>query len=156
MTGDLDASWTLRPATPADAEQITAILTAAGVAAWGRWLGDERITAATRDRRHPADLVAEDDAGVFAFVAFDRETGEVTRLYTHPRGWGRGAGRALLDAALDELRAAGRTQAWLNTEERNERAVRFYTAHGWRIEGPARVRDWHGARLREPRFVKDL
>jgi hypothetical protein len=40
--------------------------------------------------------------------------------------------------------------------ERNERARRFYERHGWREEGPPRVRDWHGARLREPRYVRDL
>ena len=50
----------------------------------------------------------------------------------------------------------GCRRAWLNTEERNEAAVRFYLAHGWRIEGEPRVRDWHGARLVEPRFVRDL
>jgi GNAT superfamily N-acetyltransferase len=131
-------------------------LTAAGVAAWAPFLGEERIRAATTGAEHPADLVAVDDEGVFAFVAWDAETGEIQRLFTHPRGSGRGAGRALLERALDALRAAGRTQAWLNTEERNEGARRFYEHTGWREEGEARVREWHGARLREPRYVKDL
>ena len=67
-----------------------------------------------------------------------------------------GAGRALLDRALDELRAAGCTQAWLNTEARNERARRIYERLGWREEGEPRVRDWHGAELVEPRYVRDL
>jgi ribosomal protein S18 acetylase RimI-like enzyme len=138
MPRDLDGTWTLRPATDADAGVVSAVLTAAGVEAWGSFLGSERVADATRDARHPADLVAEDDDGVFAFVAWDAGSGEITRLYTHPRGWGRGAGRALLDAALDALRTAGCAQAWLSTEERNARAVRFYSAHGWRIEGPAR------------------
>ena len=102
------------------------------------------------------DLVAVDDHGVFALVAWDAATGEIQRLYTHPRGQGRGAGRALLDRALDALRAAGSTEAWLNTEERNERARRFYEHHGWIEDGPARVREWHGARLVEPRYVKRL
>ena len=62
----------------------------------------------------------------------------------------------MLARAEDALRAAGRTQAWLNTEERNTGARAFYEARGWRIEGPPRVRDWHGAALREPRYVKDL
>ena len=102
------------------------------------------------------DLVAVDDEGVFAFVAWDTDTGEILRLYTHPRGWGRGAGRALLEHALQALRAAGRTQAWLNTEERGERTRRFYERNGWRESGTARVRDWHGATLREPRYIKKL
>ena len=100
--------------------------------------------------------VAVDAERVVGFVAWDAATGEILRLYTHPRAWGGGAGRALLDRALDALRDAGCRQAWLNTEERNERARRFYERHGWREEGPPRVRDWHGARLREPRYVRDL
>ena len=146
----------VRPATPADADAISAVMLAAGVAAWASFLGRERIEAATRGRRHPADLVAADDGGVFAFVAWDVETGEITRLYTHPRGQGRGAGARLLEAAVDALRAAGRAEAWLNTEERNVAARHFYEHQGWIEDGLARVRDWHGARLVEPRYVKRL
>ena len=156
MSIAVDGSWSIRPATAEDAQAIREVLTAAGVAAWSAFLGAERIRRATADAQHPADLVAVDDDGVFAFVAWDRVTGEILRLYTHPRGWGRGAGRALLDRALDALREAGLPQAWLNTEERNHRAIRFYEGHGWRLDGPARVRDWHGAVIREPRYVKDL
>ncbi len=148
--------WTIRAAEPADVPAVSAVLTAAGVAAWSGFLGADRVAAATAGASHPADLVAEDDDGVFAFVAWDAATGEILRLYTHPRGWGRGAGRALLARALEALAAAGRSQAWLNTEERNEGARRFYEAEGWRVEGPPRVRDWHGTRLVEPRYVKDL
>jgi ribosomal protein S18 acetylase RimI-like enzyme len=150
------AGWRIRPARPGDAAAITAVLLAAGLEAWADFLGAERIEAANRGRQHQADLVAVDDGGVFAFVAWDATTGEIQRLSTHPRAKGRGAGRALLDRALDALRAAGHTEAWLNTEERNERARRFYERHGWRQEGPARVRDWQGARLVEPRYVKHL
>jgi GNAT superfamily N-acetyltransferase len=150
------ASWEIRPATEADAAEISSVLTAAAIAAWGEFLGADRIKRATIDLRHPADLVAADAEGVLAFVAWDAATGEIVRLYTHPRAWGRGAGRALLDRALDALRAAGRTQAWLNTEERNSRTRAFYLRQGWREEGPPRVRIWHGAPLREPRYVRDL
>jgi GNAT superfamily N-acetyltransferase len=114
------------------------------------------IESANRGRTHPADLVAVDDEGVLAFVAWDVATGEILRLYTHPRGWGKGAGGALLDRALAALRHAGCTRAWLNTEERDERARRFYEHRGWRAQGPACERPWHGARLREPRYVIDL
>lgn len=135
---------------------MSAVLTAAGIAAWSGFLGRERIESANRGRRHPADLVAVDDEGVFAFVAWDSPTGEILRLYTHPRAWGRGAGAALLERALDALRRAGCSQAWLNTEERSVAVRRFYERHGWREEGPVRVREWHGATLREPRYVRDL
>lgn len=150
------SSWRLRPATEADADAVSEVMGAAGVAAWGPFLGEERVEARTREALHPADLVAVDGTGVLAFVAWDSETGEIVRLYTHPRGWGRGAGRALLGRALEALAGAGRSQAWLNTEERSERARCFYEGLGWREQGPPLVRDWHGAWLREPRYVKDL
>ena len=79
---------------PADAVAINEVLIAAGVAAWGGFLGAERIHIANRGRTHPADLVAVDGEGVLAFVAWDVATGEILRLYTHPRGWGQGAGGA--------------------------------------------------------------
>lgn len=156
MRSGQDGPWALRPATLHDADAISEVSTAAGVAAWGAFLGAERIERAALDTAHPADLVAVDQEGVFAFVAWDAATGEISRLYTHPRRWGCGAGRALLGRALDALRAAGRSQAWLNTEERNEGARRFYVSQGWWEDGPARVREWHGVRLREPRYVRDL
>jgi GNAT superfamily N-acetyltransferase len=149
-------AWRIRAATPADAAAVSEVLAAAGVAAWSGFLRRERIGEANRGRRHPADLVAVDDDGVFAFVAWDSCTGEILRLYTHPRAWGRGVGGALLDRALDSLRQAGCAQAWLNTEERNVAVRRFYERRGWRDEGPVRVREWHGALLREPRYVRGL
>ncbi len=149
------ADWTIRPARPDDAEAISGVLTRAGVAAWGSFLGARRIEKAVASIRHPANLVAVDSERIFAFVAWDEETGEITRLYTDPQDWGRGAATALLEVALGALEEAGHSQAWLNTEERGD-AVGFYLARGWREEGEARVRDWHGARLREPRFVHDL
>jgi ribosomal protein S18 acetylase RimI-like enzyme len=151
-----ERTWVVRPATTADAPAISEVLIAAGIAAWASFLGEDRIVAANRGRTHPADLVAVDEGGVFAFVAWDDSSGEILRLYTHPRAWRCGAGQALLDRALDALRAAGLTQAWLKTDERNEGARRFYERLGWREDGDSRVRDWHGIRLREPRYVKDL
>ena len=45
-----------------------------------------------------------------------RNEGEVTGLYTHPRAWGAGAGRKLLETALDALAASGCRDAVLWTE----------------------------------------
>ncbi len=156
IDADTHAGWRIRAATLADVDAVGEVLTAAGLEAWSEFLGAERIEAASRGRRHPADLLACDVDGVFAFVAWDSGNGEILRLYTHPRGAGRGAGEALLEMALTALREAGHRRAWLNTEERNVAARRFYERRGWREEGPARVREWHGASLREPRYVIDL
>jgi GNAT superfamily N-acetyltransferase len=150
------ADWSIRAPTPGDADAIGEVLVEAGVGAWGDFVGEDRIRDANRDVTHPADLVATDAAGtVVGFVSWETSTGEVSRLYVHPGAQGHGVGAALLARATDALRAAGRTQAWLNTEERGP-ACGFYERLGWRVEGPARVRDWHGVRLVEPRYVLDL
>ena len=77
----------LRPASASDAPAVARVLVEAGVAAWADFLGEQRIRAANAGRNHPADVVAEDADGVCGFVAWDAETGEVTRLYVHPRRW---------------------------------------------------------------------
>ncbi|KAA0270333.1 MAG: GNAT family N-acetyltransferase, partial [Acidobacteria bacterium] len=148
--------WWIRIAGPEDAAVVSDVLLRAGIVAWGGYLGTERIERANRGRPQPANLVAVDARGVFAFVAWDPASGEITRLYTDPRAWGRGAGSALLALAVDALGDASRDQAWLYAEERNERALRFYRERGWREDGEPRVRDWHGARLRELRLALDI
>jgi GNAT superfamily N-acetyltransferase len=97
-------------------------------------------------------LVAVDGDEVVGF-AF---TGgcELQLFYTHPRVWGRGVGRALLAAAENALRAAGCSEAFVYTEERNHRPLRVYHAAGWREDGSARERDWLGVKIREPRLTK--
>lgn len=151
----IGADWWVRLAAPEDEAAVSDVLLRAGIVAWGGYLDTELIERANRGRAQPANLVAVDSRGIFAFVAWDASSGEITRLFTDPRAWGRGAGSALLALAVDALADASRDQAWLYTEERND-AVDFYLRRGWREEGEARVREWHGARLREPRFVKDL
>lgn len=148
------ASFRIRSALPSDEAAVSEVLLAAGLAAWSEWLGEERIRGANSGRVHPANLVAEDDDGVFAFVAWEVATGEITRLYTHPRGQRRGAAAALLARACEEMRAAGQADIWLRSEERNLGARRFYEKEGWRVEGRPLVREWHGTRLVESRFVK--
>lgn len=146
--------WHIRPATSEDAEAVTEVILEAGAKGWA-YLGEDRVRNAIRGNRHRADLVAEDGGGVIGFTAWQPATGEVVHLFTHPRAWGRGAGRALLEAACDALRDAGRDEAWLYTEQRNA-AVGFYRAAGFTERGEPRIRDWHGARLHEPRLARDL
>ena len=58
-------------------------------------------------------------------------TGELYALYVHPDHWGSGAGRALMDAALADLRSAGCNAAWLWVLEANARGRRFYARYGF-------------------------
>ena len=66
------------------------------------------------------------------------------------------AGRPLLDAARDALRAAGCRQAFLYTCQENETALPVYESAGYRRDGSVRESDFRGVHLREPPLVKLL
>jgi GNAT superfamily N-acetyltransferase len=148
----------LRPATAADLPAIAALQLASAREAFGEIGPVDRL----EPRDWGADLAAADTALVavdegdevvgFAFVGGC----ELQFFYTHPRVWGRGFGRALLAAAEDALRSAGCAEAFVHTEERNERPLRIYHAAGWREDGYVKEREWLGVTIREPRLVKRL
>ena len=56
-----------------------------------------------------------------------------------PISWGTGLAERLLDAALQDIVAAGGTVARLWVLEDNERARRFYERSDWRADGTERV-----------------
>nr|WP_052231924.1 GNAT family N-acetyltransferase [Methylobacterium sp. ZNC0032] len=79
-------------------------------------------------------LVAEEAGGIAGFACANHQTGLIWALFIDPALEGRGHGRALIDAALAGLKAAGHAQAWLETGA-GTRAERFYVRHGWRDMG---------------------
>jgi GNAT superfamily N-acetyltransferase len=157
---------TLRPAVAGDAQAIGALFDAAVRDGW-TFLGEvaqrpmftpQQWDELVADHAPPkALLVATDDAhGVVGFTAVHPEVGEMFLLFVHPAHAGRGIGRALLNAAHDVLRAAGCTEVFLFTEERNARALAVYVAAGYRPDGQVRESDFHGEPLRELRLVNAL
>lgn len=58
-------------------------------------------------------------------------TGELYALFVHPDWWGSGVGRALTNAALRDLRAAGCVRVQLWVLEANTRARAFYRSYGF-------------------------
>lgn len=86
----------------------------------------------------------------------DAGWGEVFAIYVHPGHWGRGHGRALLDAAEAHLADEGLTQALLWVLEQNTAARAFYQRQGWRPGKPFRVEEIGGAQVTELRYEKDL
>jgi GNAT superfamily N-acetyltransferase len=142
----------VRAAEAADHDAMAEVFLAAGRAAWG-FAGEDAL-AAMRAPAFTGGLVAEDSQGVAGFVV--PADCVIALLYTHPRVWGHGLGRALLAAGEAALRDSGCAEATLWTEERNERPRRFYEAAGWRTDGRVRERIWNGARLRELRYRKAL
>jgi GNAT superfamily N-acetyltransferase len=73
------------------------------------------------------------------------------RLYTEPRAWRRGLGRALLAAGMHEMRTRGFREATLWTAEWN-RSRGFYEAQGWALDGATRERTFAGRTFTEVRY----
>jgi GNAT superfamily N-acetyltransferase len=144
---------TVRPATKKDAAAIAEMFLSGDLEAWGL-APDEMPAEMEPPKLHGGELVAEDDEGIVGFAVI--KDCEIDILFTHPRAWGRGAGRALLVAAEDALRHAHCGEVSLWTEERNANARRIYQASGWRKTKELRERVWNGTALRELRYRKRL
>jgi len=88
-----------------------------------------------------AIFVAVDDADtIVGFAACGNErsddhNGEVFAIYVDPPRWGTGAGRALMDAAVAHLTAAGPRPVRLWALDGNKRARRFYERYGFAADG---------------------
>jgi GNAT superfamily N-acetyltransferase len=83
------------------------------------------------------------------------EIGEVWSFFVAPGRWRSGVGRALMAAALDDLRERGYAQATAWAFDANERANRFYEAHGFTRDGAER-REQVWADILEVRYRRDL
>ena len=83
-------------------------------------------------------------------------TAELWGIYVDPASFGTGAGRALMAAVLDHLRAGPRDQATLWTLCGNSRADRFYEASGWQRDGGAKDEETPHGLLHEVRYRIDL
>lgn len=145
----------VRRAEPADAEAIALAHVRAWQVAYDGLFPEDELAqldpvarAETLRRRLAAPaaghatLAAEGDDGVIGFVSTgpsrdddaSRRVGELYAIYVDPTAWGLGAGRQLMDAALDELGATfAEATLWVLAE--NPRARRFYEAAGWRPDG---------------------
>jgi GNAT superfamily N-acetyltransferase len=89
------------------------------------------------DALTPTGLIAEIDGRSVGLVAWRVEgsgrEAEVTVLAVTPDARGLGVGRALIDAAVETLRAAAIERAWLVTTNDNLVALRLYQRAGWRL-----------------------
>lgn len=80
---------------------------------------------------------AEVLVGPVAVPGRDEEGAELVRLYVQPRFQREGLGARLLAEVERRVAARGGGLLWLTAWERNERALAFYRAHGYRDVGPA-------------------
>lgn len=159
-----------RSASPADAPAVADLFVASGRAGWANFLTPDQLDRIEgqpdkwRERigeqeANPDVVLADDHVGLAGFIWVHRcgdldltePTGEVGTFYTHPRVWGAGVGRVLMERGLDRLRALGYREGVLWTETRNERPRRIYQQMGWTLDGATRDRDYQGVPITEVR-----
>lgn len=123
----------LRRARRRDMETLAELDQAAFPSGWrndARSLGDIADATPRSARRFAVD----DSTGMpvgFQITGHAGPTGYIQRLAVHPRAWGRGVGRLLLDDALWWLTRRGVDRAMVNTGVDNVRALRLYEAGGF-------------------------
>jgi GNAT superfamily N-acetyltransferase len=146
----------VRWAVPEDARAIATVQVSSWRAAYRGLIPDEtlaRIAVPEReprwrewlsDRTRPSTLVAGygDRIEGFCSVAMPARSveeasdlAEIPALYVAPGAWRRGVGAALMTRALDEMAEAGFARALVWVLEGNDRAIAFYEASGWRLDG---------------------
>ena len=109
------------------------------------------------------NLVAEDAGqlagftvcGPSSFFFFVWEFCEIYTLFVSPERWRRGAGRALMRSALDDLRRRGYRRCTVWSFAANDRANAFYEACAFARDGAERTEEaW--AHLLEVRYQRAL
>ncbi|MBF4572787.1 GNAT family N-acetyltransferase [Herbiconiux sp. VKM Ac-1786] len=67
-----------------------------------------------------------------------RPTVEISKCYVRAKFHGQGVSRALMEASIEEARAAGAAGVWLGVNQQNSRAIRFYEKSGFAKVGVKR------------------
>jgi GNAT superfamily N-acetyltransferase len=171
---------TVRAGVPDDAYDIVRINAAGWRRAYVGIVPDDVLAAIDVDRRaqryrqrmaedHTNDtLVAMDGQRTVGYVHFgpyregeslDRSVGEVFAIYVDPDAWGTGAGRLLMETALDRLAGHGYPEVRLWVLEANDGARGFYAHLGFQPDGarstfPVRRPDGSVVDLAEVRYAR--
>jgi ribosomal protein S18 acetylase RimI-like enzyme len=155
---------TVRPAEPADAEDVVRVHVRTWRHAYAGIVPDDVLAALDRqveqrvhrarerwsasERSNFRTVVAIDGGGVVGFATFgpyrldqgrpepvDPAVGEVLAIYVDPDRQGHGHGRALMDAAVAGLRAGGAGEIRLWVLAENTPSRRFYERYGFADDG---------------------
>jgi ribosomal protein S18 acetylase RimI-like enzyme len=100
-------------------------------------------------------LVAVDDGALIGFCALSlpsrdadagERTAEIAALYVAPSFFRKGAGSAMIEAAVDQLRGQSWRHMTLWVLPENERALTFYAGHGFEVEAGIEKREERSGR----------
>jgi ribosomal protein S18 acetylase RimI-like enzyme len=155
-------AFTVRPATVDDVAAISTVHVRSWQVAYRGQMPDrvldeldpaERASRRLRHMNDPGDpgrtVVAVEQPGdaVIGFTDFGPrrndddwqqiidDEGQVYAIYVDPAHWGRGVGRALMDAAVADLTRDGGRPVRLWVLGTNERSRRFYERYGFVLDG---------------------
>lgn len=164
----------VRRAVESDARGIALVHVRSWRVAYRGILPDEVLDGLSVDQRERGwrDRLAERDGRAFTLVpdadgavagfctvatpSRDKDAAprvaEIEAIYVVPDAWRGGIGTALLDAALEELRARGYQEATLWVLAENERARAFYAACGFEPDGAEKQLEGIGAGVTEVRL----
>lgn len=94
-------------------------------------------------------IVSDNEDGIDGFIRIsqnrnapvsDCSTTEISTLYVQPRHHGKGIGKGLLKAGIDNCSRFGAASVWLTTNSENKPAIQFYLAQGFSIVGNTHFR----------------
>jgi ribosomal protein S18 acetylase RimI-like enzyme len=159
----------IAPATLGDALGIASVQVRSWQAAYVNILSSEFLAGLSIEQRtarwqdilqkqESQTLVAHQADGIAGFVSFghwrdenaNERLGEIWALYAKPQVWGSGVGRALLEAAVQELRAIGRRSVLLWVLSKNDRGIRFYESSGFKaVPGSSKLFELGGRQVEE-------
>lgn len=132
----------VRRAVPEDAPRCAAIVFGAleehGIVPDPEGLDRDVFAVGTRDGRF-RDLVATSGGRVVGVACLEPwdDKGWLSKLFVDPDARGRGVGRLLLQAVVDEARAQGMREIGLTTRTVFESAIRLYETFGFvRVADP--------------------
>ncbi len=132
----------IRPARAVDSTAIAAVVKESWLSANKDILPGDSLSQVAHSA-HLSTMVAREWGniqvavieGVLVGAVGINPAGVIWMLYVLPGYQGCGVGSALYDAAIGELKQAGRRKALLEVMAANESAVAFYRARGWVPEG---------------------
>jgi ribosomal protein S18 acetylase RimI-like enzyme len=99
---------------------------------------ETRLAGHIADPEHWVLIAAEaDEPRGFTSVRAGRDpaAGHIANLFVDPPHWGRGIGGALVERAMEAMRARGYTRGELTTEVDNFRSRALYERLGWHDTG---------------------
>ncbi|SAK99124.1 N-acetyltransferase GCN5 [Caballeronia calidae] len=172
MTADyLRTALSVRLALPADAADIARIHVKAWQAAYrsifpAAYLNSlsipkrQALWTALIARGMPRVMLAERNDVTLGWIAWGvsrdhdrRETdAEIEAIYIDPTHWRRGAGRMLIDEAINAAASEGYREMTLWALEENVQGLRFYKALGFALDGVFRTERVGGCEVCETRL----